>query len=111
MSEQTSPPLEVVPVQFATSTGDVHIDRAIELAARSASLKVAHMLAGALMTAMKRELEVYDKYPAPKYGAVLNRGTCIDKVCECGRVVTFPLHESPEPDPLADHPELPLSPP
>ncbi|MFT3992502.1 MAG: hypothetical protein QM680_13965 [Luteolibacter sp.] len=45
-----------------------------------------------MANSMKRELECLSKYPPPTPGTILNRGTSVDKVCHCGRVVTFPLH-------------------
>jgi hypothetical protein len=83
--------LTVVPVQFETSTGSVHLDQTIEHAAEIAMGKVKRMLVSEMVSAMKAALEANDKYPAPRPGSVLNRGTAVDKVCLCGRTVTFPL--------------------
>lgn len=90
----TPPPLEVVPVQFAESTGNVHLDQAIEFAAEMAMGKVKRMLVAEMTSALKEAIEMDSKFPRPPRGAILNRGTAIDKVCQCGRVVTFPIHEA-----------------
>lgn len=92
---EESPSLSIVPVQFETSTGNIHIDKAIEFAAELAMGKVKRMLISELVSAMKVALEANERYPAPKPGSVLNRGTAVDKVCKCGRVVTFPLTPQP----------------
>lgn len=93
-----APGLSVVPVQFEASTGNVHIDQAIEFAAELAMGKIKRMLVAEITSAMKTALEANAKYPAPKPGSVLNRGTAVDKVCLCGRVVTFPLTSKKEPN-------------
>lgn len=93
----------MVPVQFEDSTGNVHIDKAIEFATQAAMTEVKNVMAGAMARAMKKALEINSKYPPPPPGSVLRRRDAVDVICQCGRCVTFPLHEvDPQNDP--DHP-------
>ena len=82
----------LVPVQFdRPTTGNVHTDQQIEWAVDSALTAIKQKLCAEIVNRLKREMQIYERFPAPKPGTILNRGTAVDKVCQCGRVVTFQI--------------------
>lgn len=97
MSEE-HPNLEAVHhVQFEATTGNVHIDEAIKLAAQIAMNKVRNVLVSEMTTAMKQSLEALDRFPPPPPGSILRRKNNVDVICRCGRCVSFPIHPEPTP--------------
>ena len=73
------------------TTGNVHLDQQIQWAVQSALSAIVPQLCAEIVNGLQRSVAIYERFPAPKPGTILNRNTAVDKICECGRVVTFPL--------------------